>query len=110
MDEDTCMVDLARYFLDFTRRESCGQCLPCRLGIEQMFNILDAIAKGEGRPEDIDLLLELGEAVKFGSLCALGQTAPNPVLTTIKYFRKEYEAHIYEKKCPAGVCQALITR
>jgi len=110
MDEDTCMVDVARYFLDFTRREACGQCIPCRLGTEQMFEILDDITKGQGRPEDIDLLLELGEAVKSGSLCALGQTAPNPVLTTIKYFRKEYEAHIYEKRCPAGVCQALITK
>ena len=110
MDEDTCMVDVARYFLDFTRREACGQCIPCRLGTEQMFEILDDITKGQGRPEGIDLLLELGEAVKSGSLCALGQTAPNPVLTTIKYFRKEYEAHIYEKRCPAGVCQALITK
>ena len=104
MDEDTCMVDVARYFLDFTRRESCGQCIPCRLGIEQMFEILDDITKGQGRPEDIDLLLELSEAVKKSSLCALGQTAPNPVLTTIRYFRNEYEAHINEKCCPAGVC------
>ena len=105
MDEDTCMVDVARYFLDFTRREACGQCLPCRLGIQQMFNILDDITKGQGRPEYIDLLLELGEAVALGSLCALGQTAPNPVITTIRYFRNEYEAHIYERRCPAGVCQ-----
>jgi len=110
MDEGTCMVDVARYFLDFTRREACGQCIPCRLGTEQMFEILDDITKGRGRPEDIDLLLELAEAIKHASLCALGQTAPNPVLTTIRYFRDEYEAHIYEKKCPAGVCQALITR
>ncbi|MFC1848132.1 NADH-ubiquinone oxidoreductase-F iron-sulfur binding region domain-containing protein [Chloroflexota bacterium] len=105
MDEDTCMVDVAHYFLDFTRREACGQCLPCRLGIQQMFSILDDITRGQGRPEDIDLLLELGEAVALGSLCALGQTAPNPVITTIRYFRSEYEAHIYERKCPAGVCQ-----
>jgi NADH:ubiquinone oxidoreductase subunit F (NADH-binding) len=104
MDEDTCMVDVARYFLDFTRRESCGQCIPCRLGTKQMFDILDDITKGQGRPEDIDLLLELSEAVAKSSLCALGQTAPNPVLTTIRYFRDEYEAHIYEKRCPAGVC------
>lgn len=110
MDEDTCMVDVARYFLDFTRREACGQCIPCRLGTEQMFEILDDITKGQGRPEDIDLLLELAEAVKHASLCALGQTAPNPVLTTIRYFRDEYEAHIYDKRCPAGVCQALITK
>ncbi|UCG84609.1 MAG: SLBB domain-containing protein, partial [Dehalococcoidia bacterium] len=107
MDEDTCMVDVARYFLDFTRREACGQCLPCRLGIQQMFRILDDITRGLGKPEDIDLLLELGEAVALGSLCALGQTAPNPVITTIRYFRDEYEAHIYEKKCPADVCQTL---
>jgi len=104
MDEDTCMIDVARFFLDFTQRESCGQCIPCRLGTKQMFDILDDITKGEGRPEDIDLLKELSEAVKFGSLCGLGKTAPNPVLTTIRYFRNEYEAHIYEKRCPAGVC------
>jgi NADH:ubiquinone oxidoreductase subunit F (NADH-binding)/(2Fe-2S) ferredoxin len=107
MDEDTCMVDIARYFLDFTQRESCGQCIPCRVGTKQMFDILDDITQGRGRPEYIELLLELGEAVARSSLCALGQTAPNPVLTTIRYFRHEYEAHIYEKKCPAGVCQAL---
>lgn len=104
MDEDTCMVDVARYFLDFTRRESCGQCIPCRLGTKQMYEILDSIIKGEGRPEDIDLLLELSEAIKLGSLCALGQTAPNPVLTTIRYFREEYEAHIHKKICPSGAC------
>jgi NADH:ubiquinone oxidoreductase subunit F (NADH-binding)/(2Fe-2S) ferredoxin len=104
MDEDTCMVDVARYFLDFTRRESCGQCLPCRLGTKQMFDILDDITKGEGRPEDIDLLIELSEAIKKSSICGLGQTAPNPVLTTLRYFQDEYEAHIKEKRCPAGVC------
>lgn len=108
MDEDTCMVDVARYFLDFTRRESCGQCLPCRVGTKQMFDILDDITRGQGKPEDIDVLLELSEAVVHTSLCALGQTAPNPVLTTIRYFRDEYEAHISEKRCPAGVCQALV--
>lgn len=107
MDADTCMVDVARYFLDFTRGESCGQCIPCRLGTEQMFEILDDITKGKGRSEDIDLLLELAETVVQGSLCALGQTAPNPVLTTIRYFRDEYEAHINEKRCPASVCQVL---
>lgn len=107
MDEETCMVDVARYFLDFTRRESCGQCIPCRLGTEQMFEILDDISKGQGRSEDIDLLLELSEAIIHGSLCALGKTAPNPVLTTIRYFRDEYEAHIHEKRCPAGVCGEL---
>jgi NADH:ubiquinone oxidoreductase subunit F (NADH-binding) len=104
MDVDTCMVDVARYFLDFTRRESCGQCIPCRLGTRQMFEILDSITKGNGRPEDIHLLEELSEAIRFSSLCGLGKTAPNPVLTTLRYFRNEYEAHINEKRCPAGVC------
>ena len=107
MDQDTCMVDVARYFLDFTQRESCGQCLPCRVGTKQMFDILDDITKGQGKPGDIKLLLELGEAVAHTSLCALGQSAPNPVLTTLRYFRDEYEAHIYEKLCPAGVCTTL---
>jgi len=109
MDENTCMVDVARYFLDFTQRESCGQCIPCRVGTKQMFDVLDDIAKGQGKPEDIELLLELAESVASTSLCALGQTAPNPVLTTIRYFRHEYEAHINEKRCPAGVCQALVS-
>lgn len=104
MDEDTCMVDVARYFLDFTRRESCGQCIPCRLGTRHMFEILDNITKGNGRPGDISLLEEMSEAIRFGSLCGLGKTAPNPVLTTLRYFRHEYEAHINEKRCPAGVC------
>jgi len=104
MDEGTCMVDVARYFLDFTQRESCGQCIPCRLGTKQMFEILDAIAKGQGLPEDIEVLLEIGEAVTNTSLCALGKTAANPVLTTLRFFRDEYEAHINEKRCPAGVC------
>jgi NADH:ubiquinone oxidoreductase subunit F (NADH-binding)/(2Fe-2S) ferredoxin len=109
MDEETCMVDVARYFLDFTQRESCGQCVPCRLGTRQMFDILDEITKGQGKTEDIDLLLEVSEAVSTISLCALGKTAPNPVLTTIHYFRDEYEAHIHEKRCPAGVCQMLVS-
>ena len=104
MDQDTCMVDIARYFLDFTQRESCGQCIPCRLGTRQMFEILDDITKGEGRPGDIDLLYELSDAIKRSSVCGLGKTAPNPVLTTLRYFRGEYEAHIHEKRCPAGVC------
>lgn len=107
LDEDSCMVDVARYFLDFTRQESCGQCIPCRVGIKQMFDILDDITKGQGKPEDIDLLVELGEAIARTSLCGLGQTAPNPVLSTIRYFRDEYEAHIREKRCPAGVCREL---
>ncbi|MCL0039199.1 4Fe-4S binding protein, partial [Dehalococcoidia bacterium] len=109
MDEDTCMVDVARYFLDFTQKESCGQCSLCVLGTLQMLNILNSITCGRGRPGDIDLLMELGEAIKMGSICGLGQTAPNPVLTTIRYFRKEYEAHIYERKCPARVCKDLIS-
>ncbi|NWF76204.1 MAG: NADH-quinone oxidoreductase subunit F, partial [Nitrospirae bacterium] len=104
MDEDTCMVDVARYFLDFTRRESCGQCIPCRLGTQQMFEILNDITTGNGRPGDIDLLLKLSGSIKRSSICGLGKTAPNPVLTTIRYFRDEFEAHINEKRCPAGVC------
>jgi len=109
MDESTCMVDIARYFLDFTQKESCGECVPCRLGTRQMLDILIDITEGRGRPGDIDLLEELAQGIKMGSLCALGQTAPNPVLTTIRYFRDEYEAHIERKMCPAKVCKALIS-
>lgn len=109
MDEETCMVDVARYFLDFTQRESCGQCVPCRLGTQQMLDILKDITQGKGRQNDVDHLMEIAEAVKLGSLCGLGNSAPNPVLTTIRYFRDEYEAHIHEKKCPAKVCKALIS-
>jgi NADH-quinone oxidoreductase subunit F len=109
MDEDTCMVDIARYFLDFTQRESCGKCVPCRLGTKQMLDILEDITGGKGRPEDIDLLVELAESIKAGALCGLGQTAPNPVLTTIRYFREEYEAHIKHKRCPAVVCKEIIS-
>jgi len=109
MDESTCMVDIARYFLDFTQQESCGQCTLCKLGTKQMLNLLDEITEGKGQPGDIDLLLEIGEAVNSGSLCGLGQSAANPVLTTIKYFREEYEAHINEKRCPALACKALIS-
>ena len=109
MDEGTCMVDVARYFLDFTEKESCGQCSLCRLGSSQMLEILRAIAAGKGKMEDIDLLIELGEAIKIGSICGLGQTAPNPVLTTIRYFREEYEAHINKRECPARVCRELIS-
>jgi NADH:ubiquinone oxidoreductase subunit F (NADH-binding)/(2Fe-2S) ferredoxin len=106
MNQDTCMVDVARYFLDFTRRESCGQCVPCRVGTKQMYDILDDICQKRGRPGDIELLEELGQSIAATSLCALGQSAPNPVLTTIRYFRDEYEAHIREGYCPAGVCLA----
>jgi len=107
MDEDTCMVDVARYFLDFLSEESCGQCTPCREGIKRMLEILNDICEGNGRQGDIELLEELGGMVQKFSLCGLGTSAPNPVLTTIRYFRDEYEAHITEKRCPAGVCKAL---
>ena len=108
MDEDTCMVDLAKYFVDFLKRESCGKCTSCREGIERMHEILTDITEGRGREGDIELLEELCEVVRDTSLCALGGTAPNPVLTTIRYFRDEYEAHIKKKRCPAGVCKALV--
>jgi len=107
MDEDNCMVDAARFFLDFTTKESCGTCPMCRLGTLQMHQLLEDIATGKGRIKDIDLLLKLAEDVKAGSLCGLGKTAPNPVLTTLRYFREEYEAHILEKRCPALVCSEL---
>jgi NADH-quinone oxidoreductase subunit F len=109
MDEDTCMVDVARYFLDFLSDESCGKCSPCREGIRQMLKILTNISEGKGREGDIELLEELSEATGDASLCALGRTAPNPVLSTIRYFRDEYEAHINEKRCPAYVCKELIS-
>lgn len=109
MDEDTCMVDVARFFLDFTVEESCGKCPPCRIGTKRMLEILERITSGEGQEGDIEKLVELSEGIKVGSLCGLGQTAPNPVLSTIKYFRDEYEAHIIDKKCPGGVCQSLLS-
>ncbi|MBW2221088.1 MAG: 4Fe-4S binding protein [Deltaproteobacteria bacterium] len=108
MDEKTCMVDVAKYFLTFLQDESCGKCVPCRLGIDRMLEIITDITEGRGRPEQIDLLKELAETVAHTSLCGLGKTAPNPVLSTLRYFPEEYEAHINEKRCPAGVCQALI--
>ncbi len=108
VDSQTCMVDLARYFLSFTQAESCGKCIMCREGTLQMLKILDDITQGKGKEEHIDLLLELAKAIQAGSLCALGGTSPNPVLTTIRYFRDEYEAHIKEKRCPALVCKNLI--
>ena len=108
MDESTCMVNMARYFLDFAQNESCGQCTLCRLGTRQMFEILYDITRGEGRPDDIEVLLELAEAVKAGSICGLGQTVPNPVISTIRYFREEYEEHIHQKRCRALVCRSLI--
>lgn len=109
MDETTCMVDVARFFLDFTQKESCGKCVQCRIGTKRMLEILERICEGEGKPGDIELLQEIALRVGEGSLCGLGQSAPNPVLTTIRYFREEYEVHINEKKCPARQCKALIT-
>ena len=109
MDETDCMVDIAKFFLEFTVEESCGKCTPCRIGTKRMLEILDKITKGQAKPEDIDRLEELCYYVKANSACGLGQTAPNPVLSTLKYFRDEYNAHIYDKKCPAGVCKALLS-
>ena len=109
MDQSTCMVDVARYFLTFTQSESCGKCVPCRLGTKRMLEILTRITAGHGTMADLDALEELAASVKTSSLCGLGQSAPNPVLTTLKYFREEYEAHILDKRCPAGQCKALIT-
>jgi NADH:ubiquinone oxidoreductase subunit F (NADH-binding)/(2Fe-2S) ferredoxin len=107
MDEETCMVDVARYFLEFTMKESCGKCTPCRTGIRQMHAIIEGICAGHGKPEDIELLEELAGAIKKGSLCGLGQTAPNPVLTTLKYFRHEYEEHTLQHHCAAKLCPGL---
>ena len=109
MDENTCMVDIAHYFLSFVQKESCGKCPPCRVGTKRMLEILERIKAGQGEPEDIGRLEKLADTVKSGSLCGLGQTAPNPVLTTVRYFRDEYLAHISEHRCPAAVCPALIT-
>ena len=108
MDESTCMVDVARYFLDFIQKESCGQCVPCRLGTKQMLDILEDITKGKGTPQDIDTLYELSEGIKLSSICGLGESAPNPVLTTLKYFSDEYKDHIINGKCAAKVCKDLI--
>jgi NADH:ubiquinone oxidoreductase subunit F (NADH-binding) len=107
-DEDTCMVDFARYFMTFTQQESCGKCVPCRLGSKAMLTTLERICAGGGQPGDVEYLLELGDDIRNSSLCGLGQTSPNAVLATIRYFRDEYEAHIYDKKCPAKVCKGLI--
>jgi NADH-quinone oxidoreductase subunit F len=109
VDESTCMVDTARFFLDFTQKESCGKCTFCRVGTKRMLEILERITNGDGKAGDVELLEELAVTIKRGSLCGLGQTAPNPVLTTIRYFRDEYEAHIHEKTCPAKACRALIS-
>ena len=109
MDEDTCMVDLAKFFLEFTVDESCGKCAPCRIGTVRMLEILNKITEGNGEMEDLDKLEELANYIKSASLCGLGQTAPNPVLSTLRYFRDEYEAHIKDKRCPAGVCKKLLS-
>ncbi|MFZ3115156.1 MAG: NADH-ubiquinone oxidoreductase-F iron-sulfur binding region domain-containing protein, partial [Syntrophales bacterium] len=107
MDENTCMVDITRYFQAFTAEESCGKCIPCRLGTRQTLDILNDICAGQAAPEDLEVIERVSETVRKGSLCGLGQTAPNPVRTTLRYFRPEYEHHILDKKCPAGVCKAL---
>jgi NADH-quinone oxidoreductase subunit F len=108
MDDSTCMVGIAKFFLDFTTKESCGKCVHCRIGTKRLGEILERITNGEGREGDVELLEELCNTVKAGALCGLGQSAPNPVLTTIRYFREEYDAHIREKKCPAHQCKALV--
>ena len=107
MDETTCMVDIAKFFLEFTVEESCGKCTPCRVGTKRLLEILDKITTGKGTLEDIDKLEELSYYIKENSLCGLGQTAPNPGLSTLKYFRDEYVAHVTERRCPAGACKAL---
>lgn len=109
MDEETCMVDIARFFMEFTQEESCGKCTPCRIGTRRLLEILTRICEGKGEDGDIERLEELCDQIRTASLCGLGQGAPNPVASTLKYFRHEYEAHIYEKRCPAKVCRALIT-
>ena len=109
LDEDTCMVDIAKFYLEFTADESCGKCTPCRIGTKRLLQLLTKITEGKGEPEDLDKIEELAAHMKQSSLCALGQSAPNPVLSTLRYFRKEYEEHILEKRCAAGVCKALMT-
>jgi bidirectional [NiFe] hydrogenase diaphorase subunit len=104
MDETTCMVDVAKYFMDFCRDESCGKCVPCRVGTSQLYILLDRISRGEARDADLDQLEKLAGMVRRTSLCGLGQGAPNPIFSTLRYFRDEYEAHIVERVCPAGVC------
>ena len=109
MDEDTCMVDIAKFFLEFTVDESCGKCVPCRIGTKRMFEILEKITSGKAELADLDKLEKLCYHIKSNSLCGLGQTAPNPVLSTLRYFRDEYMAHVVDKKCPAGVCKDLLS-
>jgi NADH-quinone oxidoreductase subunit F len=109
MDDTTCMVETARYFMRFVQEESCGKCVPCREGTKQMLALLEKIVAGNGTAEDIALLEELANVIKDGALCGLGKSAPNAVLTTLRYFRSEYEAHVFQKRCPAGACKALQT-
>ena len=109
MDEDNCMVNIAKYYLEFTKEESCGKCTPCRVGNKRLLEILDKITQGNGTEQDLADLVELGEIIKDTSLCGLGQTAPNPVLSTLHYFYDEYLAHVREKKCPAAVCESLLS-
>jgi NADH-quinone oxidoreductase subunit F/NAD(P)H dehydrogenase (quinone)/NADP-reducing hydrogenase subunit HndC len=108
MNDQTCMVDMARFFMDFIQDESCGKCTPCREGTRRMLEVLEKITHGRGEPADIEMLEELSDMIKNSALCGLGQTGPNPVLSTLQYFRNEYEAHIYEKRCPAKRCAALV--
>ncbi len=108
MDEDTCMVDIAKFYLEFTADESCGKCTPCRIGTKRLLEILNKITEGNGEPEDLEKIKEIAEHMKSSSLCALGQSAPNPIISTMEHFGDEYRAHIYEKKCPAGVCKSLL--
>jgi NADH-quinone oxidoreductase subunit F len=108
MDDKTCMVDVARYFLNFLQDESCGKCVPCRVGVNRLLEIINDITEGRGKPGHIELLEDLSDTICQTALCGLGKTAPNPVLSTLNYFREEYEAHINDKHCPAGVCKALI--
>jgi len=109
LDEDSCMVDVARFYIDFMRDESCGKCTPCRIGTKRMLEILNRITEGKGTEKDLIDLEDLAKVIQENSLCGLGVSAPNPVLSTLRYFRREYEAHIYDKHCPAGVCQALLS-
>ena len=109
MDEDNCMVDIAKFFLEFTVDESCGKCPPCRIGTRRMYEMLTEITEGRGKPGDLEKLERLAQNIKASALCGLGQTAPNPVLSTLRFFRDEYEAHIYDRRCPSGVCKALMS-
>ena len=109
MDEDTCMVDIAKFYLEFTADESCGKCAPCRIGTRRLLDILTKITEGKGEPEDLDKITELAKHMKSSSLCALGQSAPNPVLSAMEHFGDEYMKHIYAKKCPSGVCKSLLS-